>query len=137
MKRVFCLAFMICMFISSVVFAECNLDTTRWKWVGSDDKIGVFYDSKTLNFINNFTVECWVCYYCPNNCKIYNGEHYHYILNRINYNDNTIGLKDFIIRRQSGTIIDSFDGNYFVFSSIKPESIGEAIATAIQRDYGM
>ena len=100
MKRVFCLAFMICMLISSVVSAECNLDTTRWRWVASDSKVGVFYDSLTIDKLNNNLLECWTCFYYPNGCDVHNYEHYHYDMAHIDFYNKLYGIKFYIILLQ-------------------------------------
>lgn len=134
MKRVFCLAFMICMLISSVVFAECNLDTTRWRWVGSDSSTGLFYDRKTFKFLNNGLVELWTCQYHPNSCDEFSGEHYHYILARLNFNDNLIGGRVYLVRDLYGKIIDNQSYYDFSYSPVLPNSVGEALFFAVRQD---
>ena len=138
MKRIIVLLTLaLALMYSTVAFASCNLDTTRWRWVGSDDKMGVFYDGKTLRFLNQYKnfVEFWFCVYCPNGCSVSGGEHYHYSLSRIDYSSNTMGTKSGVVRDTKGNIIGNFNHYNYRYEPILPDSIGENIATKIREDY--
>lgn len=137
-----CILFLIVSFLllfSLSVSASCNLDTTRWKWVASDSKKGVFYDAQTLKILNqrrNF-VECWLCIYCPIGCSSFDGEHYHYYLNRIDYSSNTWGKKGVLVRNAEGNIIQNINLYDYFYEPIAPDTIMEHIALKIKTDYGL
>lgn len=40
-----------------------ELDSNRWTWVQSDDKIGVFYDSVNIEYSDQRYAGVWVCIY--------------------------------------------------------------------------
>ena len=135
MRKMITTLFVVLMLLSSsVVSAECNLDTTRWRWVGSDSSTGVFYDRKTFKFLNNGLVELWTCQYHPNSCDEFSGEHYHYILTRLNFNENLIGGKVYLVRNSYGKIIDNQSYRDFSYSPVLPNSVGEALFFAVRQD---
>ena len=137
MKKMVTVLFVVLMLLSSsVVSAECNLDTTRWRWVGSDSYVGLFYDKVNLKKLNNNLVEFWSCYYYPNGCKKHFYEHYHYCLTRTNYNDFTDSLRSVVVKDSNGFVVDSFNFYYDKFEPILPGSVAEDIVLKVKYDYG-
>ena len=139
MKKYFIFLIAILIFIfSSSAFASCNLDTTRWKWVGSNSEVGLFYDTTTLRILNNKLIEVWVCYYYPNHCKKHFYEHYHYCLTRIDYSVFLHGLKHMIVIDSNGNSIGNpIFGSDIVFMPMPPGSAIEILALRIKYDYGL
>ena len=131
MKKVFCLVLMICMFISSVASAECNLDMTRWRWVGSNSNYGLFIDSKTIKPLYGNKIEFWVCSYHNENCEFHNiGEHYDCYLVVIDYNKNAGGLKSRFTLDSNKNVIENENYNNYNYDPILPGSDGEYVADA-------
>ena len=116
---------------STIALASCNLDTNRWKWIDSNDKIGMFYDTKSLKFYNDNLVQTWLCYYYPNGCQNHRGEHYEYFLTRIDYNNNRFGIKAVLTRDSKGGAIGSSVYPDFYYEFITPNSVGEVVAEKI------
>lgn len=133
---VFVLVMGLVMFSSPLIaLASCDLDTTRWKWINSDSRVGLFYDTMTIRFLSNGLVECWVCNYYPNGCDNHSYEHYHYGLMRINYNDNSYGVKSHVHKDMKGNTIDRYTFDDVKYSPIFPSSVSETIAMGIKNDY--
>lgn len=136
MKRIIVFALLLCSLVVTC-FAECNLDTTRWVWLGSNDTSGLFYDNRSLEYGKyNKTVSVWFCIYCTENhdyLKI-DSEHYHYYYNSINYSNNMFVLKDSYVRDAKGRVIDSYNNpepsRYW--SKIVPDSVIEQVAIAVR-----
>ncbi len=117
---------------STVALASCNLDTMRWKWVGSTNNYSVFIDSKTIKPLYGNKIELWVCKYNVGNCETHNvGEHYDYCLIVIDYNQNAAGLKYLCTRDSHNNIIEQNNYyKYWTYMPLLPESDGEQIANA-------
>lgn len=123
--------FTIC--FSTVSFASCNLDMNRWRWVTSTDKFGVYVDTQTLKYSNNFA-QVWQCLYCPNGCELYPniGEHYHYNLEYINYGNNTMGMRSFSDMDSRGHVLESKTYSYVNYSPIPPGTVAESMAIFVR-----
>ena len=119
---------------SSVGFASCNLDLNRWEWLTSNDDFGVFIDTQTIKYSNNFA-EVWECFYYPNSCELHPnvGEHYHYSLYSINYSRNTMGAKAYVDRDSRGNVLATGSYSYVEYRPIAPDSIGEGVAIAVRK----
>ncbi len=133
-KVIFIVAVLFTFLLSSVGYASCDLDTSRWEWVASNDEFGVYYDTQTIKYSNNFA-EAWACYYYPYSCKIHpnEGEHYHYILYYFYYGSRTMGMKAYVCRDGGGRVLESDSFSYVKTDPILPESIGEGIAMAVRK----
>jgi len=120
--------------LSSVSFASCNLDLRRWQWVSSTDEFGVYFDIQTLKYVNN-VAEVWQCFHFPHSCDLHPnvGEHYHYCLYYIYYNNNTIGVKSYLYRDSNGRVLKSDTFQYVDPVPIIPDSIGEEVAIAVRK----
>ena len=130
MKRIFCLVLLSTMLISSIVFAKCNLDTTRWIWVTSNEELGIFVDSRTIK-INYGNVEFWSCLYYPSGCKWHDGEHYHYCNSVIDFNRNLEWGKAMYCYNSSGQLIDDFRHKVPDWVPILSDSMGESEANVV------
>lgn len=119
---------------STVAFAECNLDTTRWKWVASDNESSFYYDSKTLHVLNNHIVEFWLCIYHPFGCDTFKSEHYHNRLVCFDYNRNLMGEKVFITRDSKGYILSDSSFKDYFYHIIVPDSFVETLFLTIRQD---
>ena len=113
--------------------ASCNLDTTRWHWVGSTDDYGLFVDAKTVRPLYGNIVESWVCKYNVGSCELHRiGEHYDFCLITINYNNNTAGLKFYYVLDSNDNYVERYDYKHFTrYEPILPGSDGEFIADAV------
>ncbi len=133
-KIILFFTFLFAFLLSSVGFASCNLDTSRWEWVTSNDNFGAYIDTRTLKYSNNFA-EVWVCLYFPYSCESHPnvGEHYHYNLQYIYYGNNSTALKSYIDRDKNGNTLDSYTFQYVERIPITPDSIGESIAIAVRK----
>lgn len=120
---------------STVAFASCILDTNRWKWIDSNDKIGMFYDNESLKIFNDSLVQTWLCYYYPNGCRTHDGEHYHYFLTRIDYSNDRFGIKAALTRDSKGNAISNSVYPDFHYELITPNSVGEIVAKKLREDY--
>lgn len=122
--------------LSSTVFAECNLDTNRWKWINSTDKVGVFIDKYTIKQMSYNVYEIWLANYCPNGCEIYNEEHYHFTKCYIDLNKYAIANALGIVRDSKGNVIKEWSNNhlkYLKLEPIYPGSIAEDVAIFLYR----
>ena len=144
LKKILFFALLFVSFTTSV-FAECNLDESRWKWLFSIDQYGCYYDRNTAKIKSASTFEVWTCDYYPGhsscnspecvNSRINNTEHYHYWLTEFNSNRYTYTAKYLLIRDTNGNVIDSIDGSsYAKPSSIMPDSVGEDTMLKIKQD---
>lgn len=144
LKKILLFALLFVSFTTSV-FAEFNLDESRWKWLFSTDQYGCYYDRKTAKIKSASTFEVWTCEYYPGhsscgdsdcvNARINNAEHYHYWLTEFNSNRYTYTAKYLLIRDTNGNVIDSIDGSsYAKPSSIMPDSVGEDTMLKIKQD---
>ena len=50
MKKILALVFILVLSVSSICSAFEQPDPDRWFWIGSDDKIGFWLDSQTMEF---------------------------------------------------------------------------------------
>ncbi len=135
MKRIILILTVLFTFLlSSVGFASCNLDLSRWEWVTSNDDFGVFFDTQTLKYSNNYA-NVWECFYYPSSCEQHPnvGEHYHYCLYSINYANNTACFKSYIDRDSRGNVLGSGSFSFVEYRPITPDSIGEGIAIAVRK----
>ncbi|GEM_PF-2262719 len=142
MKKLIIFIATLLIFFSSTVFAECNLNPMRWKWVGSTDKVGYFYDSKTLSYnTQDHTATLWIVFYyrrmedIPEFAELgLKGEMYSYSYETINYKDNTYIIKESMLRNADGQVINSFKMPSYDLQplSIPPDSIIEHIAFIIK-----
>lgn len=66
MKKIIALVFILMLSISSVCSAFEQPDPARWFWLGSDDKIGLWLDSQTMEFekeLSDRITRVWVLTY--------------------------------------------------------------------------
>lgn len=135
-KIILILAVLFAFLFSSVSFASCNLDLSRWQWITSTDECGIYIDTQTIKYSNN-NAEVWECYHYPHSCEVHTniGEHYHYFLFLINYNNNTNGMKAYMGRDGNGRVLDSFSESYVRYDPIPPDSNAEAIAITVRKRF--
>ena len=127
------------------VFAECNLDESRWKWLFSTDNYGCYYDRNTAKIKSTSTFEAWICDYFPGhascgfsscaNAGINNKEHYHYCKDEYNHERYTVRYRSMLIRDNYGRVIDSVEESpYDKAYPITPDSVGEEMMLKIKQD---
>ena len=112
---------MLTMAICSSAFAECKLDMTRWKYIGSNNNCGFYCDTVSIDVNDDKSAfEVWECEYYPGNhskctlrtCEekgIQSSEHYHYFLLRYNLKNRTFTTKSFSLRDSNGNILLTYD----------------------------
>lgn len=144
MNKLFVLVLLL-LSISSSVFADCNLDESRWKWLFSTDNYGCYYDRNTAKIKSTSTFEAWICDYFPGHasCRFSScinagkdtSEHYHYTKSEYNSDRYTVLYKIMICRDKYGGVIDSIEGSpYDKPYPVIPDSIGEDIMLKIKQD---
>ena len=118
-KKVIALTVLFMFLLSSVCMAY-QPDPHRWVWIYSDDQVGVFYDSKTVEFFNYDSCDVWVMFVLPNQ-KMYQITH---IIFRNNGTGAILATVDY--NEETGEIIDTktFPLEYAV---IIPGSIAEVV----------
>lgn len=112
---------MLALIICSSVFAECNLDTNRWKHMVSTKDYGLYCDIASIIVNDDKTdFKVWECEYYPGNyskcpLKVCNdkglqtSEHYHYFLVDYNYKNRTVTSQSFSLRDSNGNILVAHD----------------------------
>ena len=139
MKKIFItfLILLLNLLFSVSVFAKLDLDTHRWKWITSNEKIGLFYDTQTVKKINDHLIECWVCKYYPDGCKFHSFEHSHYSLELFDYRENKNALKMSIVKDANGKEIKNYKVDKIEYSPIVPDTVGDVIAITLKEDFRM
>ena len=142
------LLLMLVITVSSSAFAECNLDTDRWKYLGSTSNCAFYFDTVSLtdNKVSS-SFEVWECHYYPgkySDCELSlckekgknTSEHYHYQLMEYDYNRRTYTLKSILMRDSHGTAFSSLEIPSYLQQThkIPPDSDGEFVMQRI-KDY--
>lgn len=140
MKKIIALLFILILSVSSICNAFEPPNPNRWFWVGSDEKIGVWIDSKTIKAskdTNRYSstygcrfVQAWELQY-------YADENTYFILNSIYNLDRrlyrTLSLTKY---DDSGNVIYSNDDSSRYYPII-PGSWGESIFTYMEMFYDL
>lgn len=146
LKRIILLTLLFISFTTSV-FATCNLDQSRWKWLFSTDQCGFYYDRNTATIKSASTFEVWLCLYYPGNttscglgpcikARVNNSEHYHYIRNEFNTQRYSGTYKGMLIRNYKGDTVysDTLPLHRQRSETIYPDSLGENVMLIIKQD---
>lgn len=131
MKTLFIFLLVSVLNIYSLCFAFEPPDESRWHWIDSNDKLGVWVDTQTIKFkqINNSysqcnghrTVDAWfMMYHSESDTVLVSNDIY-------DLNCRTYKTLQFVKYDSSNNIIDSFKFQYPEVSNIVPGSWGEVI----------
>ncbi len=131
------------MTICSSTFANCILDTNRWRASSLSSNNISFFDTETIAVNKeNFSFEVWEAWYFPavsscgldfcNKKGIQTSEHYHFYLREYNYKDRTDTAKSILIRDNKGNLLGSYDYPVNLQKPYKllPDTVGESAMLA-------
>ena len=131
-NKIVCLVLSIFLFsVFSPCYADFQPNSNRWLWIGSDDKMGVWFDSESVYEHQEYgrtLVYIWTLFY-HNTPREY--------IEKIQFNldleERSLGVSEYIKQDMNGNVLDVATAENSTRGSIVPGTYGEALYNAAKR----